>query len=321
MDFGVNCILCGKDAKVTHDPRFESMYVFNCRDCGHYGMPMFTAINAHETANDESKAYLRHLVFKHNSKHIGYMMISPELWNRAKVPSEIEVGVSEFFDRAILHLGDYQGNNPSTLLKTPERNNPVRIGALSARDANYVWEQLKQQGLTEVQDTFDAKTRGTGIRLTLAGWQRYGDLKRGENAGNFGFMAMKFEDKDVEHAYGYCFKPACERAGFPLRTVAELPRAGSIPEQIYNDVATAKFIICDLTNQNNGVYFEAGIGYGMKKVVIFTCEESHSDNCHFDIKVDHRLLWTPEKYEEIGEKITAMLRYHFPADAKMTNDE
>ena len=61
------------------------------------------------------------------------------------------------------------------------------------------------------------------------------------------------------------------------------------------EIRACKFLVADFTNQNKGVYFEAGYARALGKTVIHTCKESDFSNVHFDIKQTQFVIWKNEE--------------------------
>ena len=99
------------------------------------------------------------------------------------------------------------------------------------------------------------------IQLTMPGWARFQELTRSERAGMSSFIAMSFRAGEIElmdRVLADCFKPAAKRAGFDLQKVTDGQGAGLIDDQIRVAIRKARFVVADLTHDNNGAYFEAG---------------------------------------------------------------
>jgi len=59
-------------------------------------------------------------------------------------------------------------------------------------------------------------------------------------------------------------------------------------------IRTARFVIADLTHDNNGAYFEAGFAEGLGLPVIYTCEAGK-----FDAKKTH-FRYKPYAHRNMG---------------------
>lgn len=58
-----------------------------------------------------------------------------------------------------------------------------------------------------------------------------------------------------------------------------------------SEVTSCKFLVADLTSQNNGVYYEAGYAKALGKTVILTCHESEFNSRHFDVQQVQTIKW------------------------------
>lgn len=101
----------------------------------------------------------------------------------------------------------------------------------------------------------------------MKGWERREALERAEVESPKAFMAMEFNDE--MDCVVKDFKPAVEAAGFKLPDLREGQPAGLIGNQLRVAVRTSRFVIADLTHNNNGAYWEAGFAEGLGRPVIY----------------------------------------------------
>jgi nucleoside 2-deoxyribosyltransferase len=138
--------------------------------------------------------------------------------------------------------------------------------------------------------------------LTVGGWKKYNELLSGKLASGPAFMAMEFSPIN-EWAYNNIFRPAAKACGFELHIVNETPKDGSIRADIELKIKRAPFILADLSDKNNGAYWEAGFAFGLKKPVIYTCNENawtaneRTNGRHFDISGDQTIKWSKSEDE------------------------
>jgi nucleoside 2-deoxyribosyltransferase len=118
-----------------------------------------------------------------------------------------------------------------------------------------------------------------------------------------------------------CFKPAVKAAGFKLRVLTEGQPAGLIDDQLRVALRTARFVIADLTHDNNGAYWEAGFAEGLGRPVIYTCRKQKWDRAksHFDTSHLNTIIWDPENLQDAATRLTATIRATLPAEAKMAD--
>ena len=66
----------------------------------------------------------------------------------------------------------------------------------------------------------------------------------------------------------------------------------NIYSKMINEIIACKFLVADLTTQNQGVYFEAGYAKALGKKVILTCKDEDFSNVHFDLKQTQIVIWS-----------------------------
>lgn len=159
-------------------------------------------------------------------------------------------------------------------------------------------------------------------RLSADGYARYEKIRRGRAASDTAFMAMEFGDRFLDRMYTDHFKGAVEQAGFELLRVDERPEPGLIDSQIELCIRRAKFVIADLTNQNHGAYWEAGLAEGLGKRVIYTCEKRYFDKhrTHFDTNHRQTVFWSEDTIVEDMSRLKGIVRVAFPDEAKLEDD-
>jgi nucleoside 2-deoxyribosyltransferase len=105
--------------------------------------------------------------------------------------------------------------------------------------------------------------------------------------------------KEGEHgallirAFDEAIKPAVEDdAGY--RKAIRVDREELLGDVVFEIIARIKecrFIVADVTNHRNGVYFEAGYAMGMGLPVIWTCHKDDMKGAHFDTSHLNHIEW------------------------------
>lgn len=154
----------------------------------------------------------------------------------------------------------------------------AEIGAPSDEFFEQLVEDLFKRNIIKVTplSTWDV-CQFEDVNLTLDGWEQYEAEKRGGFDGNYGFLAMQFDD-DLDCFVKEVVKPAVkEELGYDLFDMRDVGRAGLIDNNMRVRIRDAKFVIVDLTHDNNGAYWEAGYAEGLGKPVIYICEKEKFD--------------------------------------------
>jgi hypothetical protein len=190
----------------------------------------------------------------------------------------------------------------------------------SSFEAGLDW-LLEQQQTLEFLEKGDAQNETLVLRLSMAGWLRYGVLKQGHAESRKVLMAMKFDDAELDQVVKSCFSPAVSRAGFQLRTIIENQPAGLIDDQLRVALQTSRFIVADLTHGSHGAYWEAGFAEGLGRPVIYTCREAEWKQraSHFDTNHLVTVIWNTVNLEKAGAQLTATIRATLPAEATMAD--
>jgi nucleoside 2-deoxyribosyltransferase len=88
------------------------------------------------------------------------------------------------------------------------------------------------------------------------------------------------------------------------------------------EIRNARFLIADLTDDNEGAYWEAGFAEGLGKPVIFICEEAKFEEkkTHFDTNHHLTVKWDKGSPQGAAEELKATIRATLPDEARMTDD-
>lgn len=147
---------------------------------------------------------------------------------------------------------------------------------------------------------------GNDCMILPEGQKRIDDLqkKEAENSKNI-FVAMAFSE-DMEPVRK-AIKEAIKSSGYLPRIMDEIQHNHQIvPEMLY-EIRKAKCVIAELSNHNNGAYYEAGFALGTGKEVIHLCRKSSfGADGHFDVKQINTILWDSE--EEIVKKLADRIK-------------
>ena len=100
----------------------------------------------------------------------------------------------------------------------------------------------------------------------MAGWQKYEELQRFVTVSRRAFVAMEFPSKITRKELllsdtlldNYLI-PAVRSTGFDLaNALRSEPKAGNIHARLEGEIRGARFVVAELSNHNNGAYWEAG---------------------------------------------------------------
>jgi hypothetical protein len=176
-------------------------------------------------------------------------------------------------------------------------------------------KRLTDKNLVEAEK--QPPSPNVGYRLTFDGWEAYERLYRDVAESNTAFMAMGFSNPALDRIVSDYFVPAVREAGFELYRLDGKPKAGLIDNRMRVEIRTARFLVCDLTDDNRGAYWEAGFAEGFGRPVFYTCEESKfaAARTHFDTEHMFTVRWDASDPKKAASELQDAIRNQFPVDA------
>jgi hypothetical protein len=160
------------------------------------------------------------------------------------------------------------------------------------------------------------------FKLTMAGWEKHELLKKRNFESCTAFMAMKFDQPDLNRVVDACFRPAVHRTGFELQVLTDKQPAGIIDDQMRAAILSSRFVIADLTHRSPGAYWEAGFAEGLGLPVIYTCEKGlwEKEQTHFDTNHLVTRTWELANLKKAEDALVATIRATLRAEAKQTDE-
>ena len=111
--------------------------------------------------------------------------------------------------------------------------------------------------------------------------------------------------KSLDNAYLSIKQAIIKNEYLPVRMDKYKHNKQIVPEMLYQ-IKQSKFVIADLTDHNNGAYYEAGYAAALGKPVILTCKnDSFKSDTHFDVKQQATIIWKDEK--DLEEQLTSWI--------------
>lgn len=184
----------------------------------------------------------------------------------------------------------------------------------------YVLQELGKRGLIEAPGPA-AGPAGVVRRLTFDGWARYHELLERRVESRMAFMAMSYSNPDVDRAFKEAFRPAAAATEFDLQRLDATPKAGIIDLRLRVEIRKARFLVCDLTDENRGAYWEAGFAEGLGRPVIYTCEADKFDRAktHFDTEHMLTIKWRLDALATAADELKTVIRYTLQTEARLTD--
>ncbi len=160
-----------------------------------------------------------------------------------------------------------------------ELNNQVDFYESYLKEKNYI-----------SQNSSITRNGGGKIYLTANAYSRIDQLQKNIEDGRDVLVAMKFGDdtRNLREA----IKSGIRDAGYNPILIDEVEHNELITPELLNYIKKSKFVVVDLTHQNNGAYFEEGYAMGLGKPVIQLCQKD--TKLHFDVAQKNTIMWENE---------------------------
>lgn len=127
-------------------------------------------------------------------------------------------------------------------------------------------------------------------KLLPDGYARIDFLQKNSTNGNNVLVAMKFGEETMLLREN--IRKGISEAGYIPIFIDEVQYNDFITPELLKYIKDSKFVVVDLSHQNNGAYFEEGYAMGLGKPVIQLCKKGV--NLHFDIAQKNTIMWESE---------------------------
>ena len=279
------------------------------------------------TYDENTRALISHYIWNHqNDEYLPE--IGVELVDEIKkksIPSPFEK-----FSLFIKYLGDLHYGKPGVPCELQTVEVRAKISSFINADVLFCFGTAKDDEY--VEEIGSSTIHSFSTILTIKGWKFYDEIEKSISTSNTAFMAMQFDNEELDKLVEEHFKPAVEKTGLELRKViGEHQPAGLIDDHIVVAIRTSKIVIADLSDGNKGAYWEAGLAEGLGIPVIYLCDKRVMDakddesqnKPHFDTNHRHTVPWDIDNPEDAVNKIKDIIRATLPNDEviKMVDEE
>lgn len=147
------------------------------------------------------------------------------------------------------------------------------------------------------------------INLTYAGLSKILEIQENGSHSNNCFIAMSFSS-NLNHLREK-IKESIINTGYRPILIDEIhyDSAISINDALIAEIKKCKFLVADFTEHKHGVYFEAGFALGLKRPVIYLCNNEDFDKTHFDTNHYPHIIYSDldEMQKNLENKINAWI--------------
>jgi len=289
-----------------------------CRCCGAYELtPSADAELAGPAFGDLDRAKISYALRRRPPQSLVDTYFIKQVVESVDLP-----GPTEMLDNAVVFMAEHP---PGTHMTLYARHLRGWVGAVSIDAAGWVMRELHSLNLITIR--LPAREGDHGLEfndatLSTAGWAHHRKLLTDAAGSRHAFMAMKFNDPELDKFFVNHLKPAVAQTGFILRKLDDSPSAGLIDNRLRVEIRTSRFLVCDLSHGNRGAYWEAGFAEGLGRPVIYLCRDdvftaTHPDRPHFDTNHHAIIKWSSSAPQAALEQLKNMIRATLPLEAKM----
>ena len=168
-------------------------------------------------------------------------------------------------------------------------------------EATYILHYLADRGYIDFSSASNSEINAH-IQISPDGYSRIDVLQKNTVNSRNVLVAMKFGDdtRNLREA----IRKGITDAGYVAVFIDEVQHNEFITPELLKHIRDSKFVVVDLTHQNNGAYFEEGYAMGLGKPVIQLCQKD--TRLHFDIAQKNTIMWATE--DDIPECLTNRIK-------------
>ena len=271
---------------------------YDCPVCGPFSINPVLAVHLQQVASDyRLSAWIReHKEFEREPPQITGTLLEDVIKNFRKY------SVSEkqlLLLRAIERRTEY----PGSAATIAEEDYPL-AWAKNCAELHFLLSTVIDRKMIESQNV----ARHVETTILPDGWDYLDKHSISPAFQDRAFIAMSF-DKSLDPIYENGIKTAIEKAGYKPHRIDKEPHIDRIDAKIIADIKDSLFMVADVTQQKQGVYFEAGYALALKRPVIWCVGEDDLKKVHFDTRQFYHIVWkTPEDlHERLYDMICAVI--------------
>jgi len=326
------CPICQCPCKITDQINFSNI---TCFRCGKFEITSMAISNLSQHFETISKRWMlsSHIFFhpaiRITIEDLDYLktITKPLISKRARwllsslakaypnIGQSIEVGYPEANELTDL-IAD-NGNNPYDLdrdgqiggrLQHLRQFAPMLAASWSETGTELCYLLTDYLGDTLGYLTYD-KRMPRLLYISGSGWEFLQESIKSLDSNEV-FIAMSF-NHSLDKFYEDVIKAGMKQAGYDPVRMDESKHNNRIDDEIMAQIRKSKFIVADLTKQNQGVYFEAGFALGLGLQVIWMCEEREFENVHFDTRQYNTIIWSEANYADAKKRLQDRIEANF----------
>lgn len=289
------CPMCGNELSNKRYKIEDDIATKKCEPCGEYKISLMAERTLQYSPEYEKDKYILSALSREATENGREIVFTTENIQDYIDSAPIPDGPLEAIDRIILYVYRKSETAGSYISLKPE-DYPIAY-AKNMDEFDFYKKKATEIGYLERDTTKDGSI---DYRLTLKGWERVDELRKKTPESRQAFVAMRFSD-EMKKVYKEAIEPAISDTGYKPMNLAFLEHNEKIDDKIIAEIRKSGLLVADLTENNQGVYFEAGLAMGLGIPVIWTCRKDNFESIHFDTRQYNYIVW--ENPDELKEKL------------------
>ncbi|MBN2312464.1 MAG: hypothetical protein JXM79_00955 [Sedimentisphaerales bacterium] len=288
------CKLCGgklDEADIDSNSSLDTLYLIHCPRCSVYTITD-CAIEADLDPFVEKHLHLISAMARWRSEKRSRLHIEEKLLvDRSEFESQIlsvcPRSVEEKTNNILRYVAEKSSYPGAPISFNKELDYPL-FYCKGQSELTFYLDYLKNRGLLgEISSGAGGNWR---MRLSVDGCRKVEELAKQNIESKQAFVAMWFDDR-MKSVYSEGIKKLEEDTNFMMLRIDMKQFNEKICDRILAEIRRSRFLIADVTEHRQGVYFEAGFAMGLGLPVIWTCREDQIKKCHFDTRQYNHVTW------------------------------
>lgn len=296
--------LTGKDAVIERDAIANSIYVSGDPLIGEYGL--MVEVLSEVSGGESARIRMLWAIASrrvHGETRPVFVLLHEDHYRRgpnsdrwlvltlANILSECPSSASEHFDKALQNI-TASLRHPADLFQFGESEVPMLYCARFG-EAKFILDDLVANGLLRDEgDSIRLNERVRGYRVTSRGWELVSEFnRRSGRVGRSAFVAMWF-DRSLDDVFENGIKAVLEELSIRCVRIDGTEHNDKICDRIVKEIRDCSFLIADFTGNRGGVYFEAGLAFGLGKQVVWLVRSDYLESVHFDTRQYNHIVYT-----------------------------
>ncbi|MEQ2564110.1 hypothetical protein WMO41_13225 [Ventrimonas sp. CLA-AP-H27] len=210
-----------------------------------------------------------------------------------------------YLNSRIMHMGEYVKLSKEEMISCffvdrydyKDGNCAKRTDTEIQAQQNYILNFLVSRNYILSPQSWAGGENERPVTLSPEGYDRIDSIQKNMVDGKKVLVAMKFGEDTQK--LREMIRQGITLAGYVAIFIDEVEHNDFITPELLKYIKDSKFIVADLSHQNNGAYSEEGYAMGLGKPVIQLCKKDVK--LHFDIAQKNTIIWKTE--EEIPERL------------------